>query len=505
MRQNNLSEKLWGNKSSVIYLLVAAAILLFTLLGGREIWTQEHRWADIVSGMFYRHDFLHPYLGEVDYYDKPLLSYWMIAGVSYLLGQVSMLALRLPSALAGLLAIWSIYRLGVRMKDQRLGLMAGWLLLTTFYFIFWAKTSSADMLNLGGTLFAVSWYFDTKDRPGFFNYAIFFLALAVTSLCKGLVGAVVPLLVILPDLLTNQAWKKHLRVSFVLSMIPAAIVYLLPFWASAHFGGNSYNENGLYLVYRENILRYFQPFDHKGPIYTYLIYLPIYLLPWAFFFVPALFSLKSRWNTLSSESKSICWAALLLFLFLTFSGSRRNYYVLPLVPFAILMTAEWILSGAEAVAKRYVLAGKVAVGFFILLFLNFDVLQPLYYALGGSRGFAAQLQEASQVQKPWSEWQFVMLDPESKVRFYLGLPPNVKNYAIQGSQRGKQTETDLLQAWPMLQQKPAGVIFISRKQYESQLQHLLPNYRVVEARPTLGERLLRIKNPNAPVAFIPQG
>jgi len=80
-----------------------------------------------------------------------------------------------------------------------------------------------------------------------------------------------------------------------------------------------------------------------------------------------------------------------------------------------------------------------------------------------------------------------------------------KNYAIQGSQRGKQTEAELLQAWPMLQQKPAGVIFISRKQYEPQLHNILPNYRVVEARPTFGERLLRIKNPNAPVAFIPQG
>ena len=78
------------------------------MLGAREIWTQEHRWADIVSGMFYRHDFLHPYLGETRYYDKPLLSYWLIAIIAAITGDLSTWALRIPSALAGLLAIWSI-------------------------------------------------------------------------------------------------------------------------------------------------------------------------------------------------------------------------------------------------------------------------------------------------------------------------------------------------------------------------------------------------------------
>jgi len=505
MGQKTWSDVLWGSQSKVAYLLIAATILLLAMLGGREIWTQEHRWADIVYGMFYRHDFLHPYLGESDYYDKPLLSYWMIAGVSYLMGQVSTWALRLPSALAGILAIWSIYRIGVKLKDQRLGLLSGWLLLTTFYFIFWAKTSSADMLNLGGTLFAVCWYFEKKEQPGFANYAVFFLILAVTSLCKGLVGAIVPLIVIFPDLVMQGEWKKHLRMSFLLGMIPAAIVYVLPFWASAYFGsGGGYGENGLYLVYRENILRYFQPFDHKGPIYTYFLYLPIYLLPWAFFFIPSLFSLKSRWNGLSTSSKSMCWAVLLLFLFFTLSGSRRNYYVLPIVPFAILMTADWILSGADVLAKRYVWAGRVAISFFVLLFLSFDVAQPLYYAQGGMRGFATELKNDVSKVKPWSDWQFVMLDPESKVRFYLELPPTVKNYVMPGSQRGEQTQASLMQAWPVLNQLQPGVIFISRKSYEPLLRNILPGYQVVEAPPTLGERLLKKHNPNAPIAFVPQ-
>jgi 4-amino-4-deoxy-L-arabinose transferase-like glycosyltransferase len=496
MTQKTGSEILWGAQAKVIYLLLGAGFMLLMMLGGKEIWTQEHRWADIVSGMFYRHDFLHPYLGNADYYDKPLLSYWLIAGLTVISGKLSLWALRLPSALAGILAVWSLYRIGTLLQSKALGLLSGWLMLTTFYFIFWGKTSSADMLNLGGTLFAVSWYFEKRARPGFLNYAVFFMIVALTSLCKGLVGAVVPVLVILPDLLRQQEWKKHLRLSFLLAMVPALIVYILPFWASSHYSTTNYGENGLYLVYRENFLRYFQPFDHKGPIWTYFVWLPMYLMPWVIFFIPALFTLPARWKNLSPNSKWIVWSVLVLFIFFTLSGSRRNYYILPLVPFAILLSADWILSAAH----RSVWAGRLVIASFILLFLNFDVIQPAFYADGGMKGFAAAMHTAL-AGKDLSTYNVVLLDPESKVRFYLHLPAEVKDFPISGG-RNHQTEASLLQAWPVLQEKQSDVIYISRKSYEPQLKNLLPGYAIVEAPPSFGERFLKMKNPNAPVAFV---
>jgi 4-amino-4-deoxy-L-arabinose transferase-like glycosyltransferase len=502
MTKKAWSDVLWGNQSRALYLMLAAALMLLAMLGSREIWTQEHRWADIVFGMFYRHDFLHPYLNEANYYDKPLLSYWLIAGLATLTGKLSTWTLRLPSALAGLLAVWSIYRIGFVLINKRVGLLAGWLLLTTFYFIFWGKTSSADMLNLGGTLFAVAWYVEKRNEITFFNYAVFFLILVLTSLCKGLVGAIVPLIVILPDMLMNQNWKKHLNSKIFLAMAPALIIYVLPFWASSHYSNGGYTENGLYLVYRENVLRYFHPFDHKGPIWTYFLWLPIYLLPWAVFFIPALFTLKSRWNDLTPNAKWLCWSVLLLFLFFTVSGSRRNYYILPLVPFAILITADWILSASSTLPNRNDWAGKIAVTFFILMFLVFDVIPPVFGAQGGINALADVLRTSAEDTRPWSQWNIVMLDPESKVRFYLRLPPTVKDYPILGANRKEQTHQSLLEAWPILKDQHTDVIYITRKSYEPLLRNILPGYKVVEAPLTLGERVFQIENPNAPVAFI---
>lgn len=495
---------LWGKNAKFRWLFLASIIMLFTCLGAREIWTQEHRWADIVAAMFYHHDFFHPSLDGVDYYDKPLLSYWLIAGFAVLLGKLSAVALRLPSALAGLLAIWSIYSLGKSLKNKSLGLLSGWMLLTTFYFIFWARTSSADSLNMAGTLFAVSWYFAKKNHTRFIDYVVFFLILAVTALCKGLIAPVSAALVIFPDLCMQRAWRKHLRVSILFAMIPAAIVYVLPFWASSHFGNQtSYSENGLYLVYRENILRYFQPFDHKGPLYTYFVFLPVYLLPWTVFFIPALLTIPARWKSMSAQSKWMVWSTVLFFLFLTLSGSRRNYYVLPLVPFAILMTADWLLAAAET-ARRNVWAGRLAVSFFILLFFVFDVAQPLYYAGGGEAAFATDVMQHANQIKPWSQWNFVLLDPESKVRFYLDLPPETKNYAIPGDQRKLQTQSSLLTAWPFLRHPDPKTIYISRKLYEPILRGMLKHYEEVSARPGLGEKLVTKKDSNLSIAFIPK-
>src|SRR6187200_2874878 len=118
MLKPSIAEKLWGETAKFRTLFFAAAILLLGMLASREIWTQEHRWADIVAGMFYRHDFLHPYLGETRYYDKPLLSYWLIVLVVKMWGELTMWTLRIPSALSGVLAIWSIYQLGSKLQNR---------------------------------------------------------------------------------------------------------------------------------------------------------------------------------------------------------------------------------------------------------------------------------------------------------------------------------------------------------------------------------------------------
>lgn len=502
MKSARFAEILWGERSRFAYLFIASTILLFTMLGTREIWTQEHRWADIVSGMFYRHDFLHPYLGENAYYDKPLLSYWLIATLVKLSGTFTTWSLRIPSALSGLLAIGAIYHLGKTVKDKPLGMLSGWMLLTTFYFVFWARTSSADMLNLAGSIAAIAWYMTIRDRANFFEYAIFFIIVAITSLCKGLTGVIVPGIAVFADLCLQNSWKRHFCLPLFLSMVPALIIYLLPFWASSYFSNSPQYENGLYLVYRENFLRYFQPFDHRGPIYTYFLYLPIYLLPWAVFFIPAVFASPFRWKKMTINMKWVTLTLLFLFVFFTLSGSRRSYYVLPMVPFAVILTADWILSGASF-TKRYRYAATYVLFSFALLFALVVALPSWYYANYGINQFAIALQKEANTIKPWNTWNIITLDSESKLNFYLHLPPNIKDYGVSSNRREEQTPESIKQAWPILQNKPGNTIFISRKLYKPLIEKYFTGYRLVEM-PAQNLPLLSKHETNAPIAFIPE-
>jgi len=494
MRLQTIADKLWGERGRLGYLLAASAVLLFFALGARDIWTQEHRWADIVSGMFYRQDFLHPYLGQNRYYDKPLLSYWLIVAASKLTGGLTTWALRLPSAFAGLLAIFSIYRLGTLLKNKRFGLLAGWMLLTTFYFVFWARTSSADMLNLAGSLFAVTWYMERRDTAGFFDYMVFFIIIALTSLCKGLGGAVVAMLAVVTDIALRGAWLQYIRVPIILSALPALVIYVAPFIASSMIGGDSYGQSGLYMVYRENVLRYFQPFDHQGPIYTYFLYLPIYTLPWAVFLFPALLTVKKRWHDMSRDTKWAALTLLVLFVFFTASGSRRSYYVLPMVPFAILFMADW-LSTARIKAEA------VVVVVLPLLCIVFNFMPILHYTQTGIHRFAQAVRHEAIAIQPWESWNIVLLDGESKLNFYLGLPPTVNNYHIEGD-RDAQTSETLSAAWPILRKKPQNTIFVTRKLYLEQLRPYFTGYRVIEA-PAPLISYFQPQDIDAPIAFIP--
>jgi 4-amino-4-deoxy-L-arabinose transferase-like glycosyltransferase len=510
MNLQTKTEKFLDRKSSIKWLLFFAALMLLVMLGSRELWTQEWRWANISWNMIFSGDYFHPYLAGAPYYDKPLLSYWVMIAFSHLMGGLSTWSLRLPAALAGILAVFCTYRVGALLINKRAGFIAGWILLTTFYFIFWARTANTDMLNVAGIMLATMWYFQRRERPGILTYGVYFLILAVSALFKGLIAPVVSVLVILPDLFAKQQWKQHLRWQVLPAIIPAIIIYLIPFIWSSHAGGAHYSESGFTEVWQENVVRYFRPFDHEDPIYCYFIYLPLYMLPWTVFFIPALISLRKRWQTMTSGSRWTVWSTLLIFVFLTVSGSRRNYYVLPLVPFATLLTADWIAAGFASNAKRIRAAVMMGMASYLLLFTYYDIAVPLYYSNGGLSPFVQQVRAQAIALRPWAQWNIVFLDAESKTSLYLdpakpiamlGLPDATR--VQRDKDRGTYSTQELLQLWPILTQHKADTILVTRKLYLEKFKPYLPNYKVIVASPGLGERLLKQDDSSDPVAFIP--
>jgi hypothetical protein len=157
------------------------------------------------------------------------------------------------------------------------------------------------------------------------------------------------------------------------------------------YGAPTYGESGLALVFRENVVRFFDPFDHMGPIYTYLIYLPAYTLPWVPCWLLGLWLAVRHWRQTPPNVRWLVWGLGLLFVFFTASGSRRSYYVLPLVPFAQLLGAWWL---SERLANKTASgrAGRRFAFTAALLLLILGVAYPWSNGNGGVTRFAQDVQ-----------------------------------------------------------------------------------------------------------------
>ncbi len=354
-----------------IWLIAGAAILLLGMLGSHSIWTQEYRWQQVCLQMLATKDYWHPYLDGKPYYDKPLLSYWLIilcAKINH--GHLSNAVLRIPSVCAGFATLFCTYWLGKFYGNRQVAQRATAFLLTTFYFVFWARVASADMLNVAAILVAIVWFHGISLRRSLWGDSIFFLVLALGALLKGLIAPALVFLILIPHLWHEKYWKSFLNVKSFIAAAVGVTVYLVPFIIS-WITGPHYTENGLVEVFRENILRFFQPFDHQDPWWIYFIYLPIYTAPWILLVVFFSHSLRQK--------SYLVWSLVSIFIFLSLSGSRRSYYILPMAPFVMLWLARcWEKNFGENPRANAHLNAAMLIAYVILCayFLGF---QPYYY------------------------------------------------------------------------------------------------------------------------------
>lgn len=346
-----------------ILLLGVAFLILLCGLGGRTLWGSEGRWAEITREMLITKDFFHPTIGGQPYFDKPLFTYWLIAAFSTVLGTLNEWVCRVPSALCGVITVFVTMKLGTRLWSRQMGLIAGWILLTTYGVLLWSRTAAADTENLAAIMVCTAWYWARRDKPGFVTFFGFYLVMVLGALTKGLAAVAIPLLVVVPDIIENKRWRMLLMPSHFFASILALMLYVAPFVYSSSVAQPGYQASGLGMVFRENIQRFYAPFDHKEPFWVYFKHTPTLFLPWSLLLILALIALIPRWRQLDDKTKWLLKAAALIFLFFTASGSRRNYYILPIIPFCALLTAIFLATedteNTEVKKNKKFDAGKI--------------------------------------------------------------------------------------------------------------------------------------------------
>ena len=349
---------------SCFYLLLGFAILILSAnLGLPPLWGSEGRWALIARSMLRSGDFLSPVLGIHDYWDKPLLSYWQILPLSYINGDVSEFTARFPSVVWAVVMLLLTRDLAKRWYDEQTALVSVGVLATSYAFVFWGRNAQVEMTNAAMILLCL-WYFvkHKSDNRHTWVYVLSIM-MALGANMKGPVLFVVPVfcILLLSIIRKEWLWIPPLRILATASLLSITVFLALPAAASIRYA----KWEPLHMVWRENVLRFFGLYDHKDPFYTYLVKIFYLAAPWSFILPAALFnSLKGARRHLSQIPEALILFGT-IFIFFTLSGSRRPYYLLPILPFVAISVANVLREYAVGTLGRGIHVTVKVVGVFL--------------------------------------------------------------------------------------------------------------------------------------------
>jgi 4-amino-4-deoxy-L-arabinose transferase-like glycosyltransferase len=254
------------------------------------------------------------------------------------------------------------------------------------------------MENVAGILGALALLIGAGRKPASWRILAFWLVMAITSLTKGLLGFALPFLIVglqatfssesedgvrstIARLFHRNRWLFHRMTP--LAVLLAVAVYFAPFLLAAD---RAILDRGMYMVFRENLQRFFNPVNHKGPIYLYAYVIFGLFAPWSALLPAALLHRpKTESNPARTFALVFFWGT---FLFFTLAASRRSYYLLPILPAASILVARFLAACSPRLTATFGGFAILAIGGFYL------VVQPTMESYRWQRPFAEQVRTA---------------------------------------------------------------------------------------------------------------
>ncbi len=341
-----------SRRALLLALLAAAVLPYFIDLGGSSIWdANEAFYVETPREMIERGDYIGPTFNYLPRFNKPVLSYWIVAGfykafgvsvgvqrIPIALGAVAMIGIALVLARAGArrasgvdAALWAALGLAV---DPRLMMFGRRIFIDIYISMFMALT--------------LLWFALAERYPE--RRRVFLLAMYATvglgTLTKGPVAAALPALVFGIYLVAHGELRRVREMMIPVGTLVVLAIVLPWYVALYHRYGWTYIMS---FFLGENIARYTEGVGvetRRG----LLFYLPVVFsdsFPWSLGLFGAagmwLADRTARWRAaaaapLSEDDRAfrvqtLLWLWILVIVgFFTFSAAKQDLYIFPIVP-----------------------------------------------------------------------------------------------------------------------------------------------------------------------------
>lgn len=370
-----------NSKVHLLLLTVAAGFLFLMNLTGYDLWSpDEPRFAQVAREMMQSGDYLSPHINDHPYMEKPPLLFWAQVICAIPFGDVTELAARLPSVVAGILTVLMTYLLVRRLYDPRTAFWAALMLMTTHRFWWQARFGQIDMLltacMTAVMLFFWMWY---QERNRIF-LVFFYFAIAAGMLAKGPPALVFPLLMILMFFWRRKEERKQLHLLLgVTGVIVLVALWLIPARMAVSIPSSGDVSQGIASnLFRQTIGRFFIGVAHANPPWYYLLKLPFDLFPWSLF-LPWTCTWAWKRRKEQDETRFLISWILPAFIFFSISIGKRGVYLLPMYPAFAALFAPSILAFMDA--EIHVWRKRIGIVFGSLLILA--AIVPYYLRYSG--------------------------------------------------------------------------------------------------------------------------
>jgi 4-amino-4-deoxy-L-arabinose transferase-like glycosyltransferase len=332
------------DRKILLALLALAAAVYFVALGNSAIWdANEAFYVETPREMIEANDFLNPTFNYLPRFNKPVLSYWIVAAFYRVFG-VSVTVQRVAIALGALVIIASAYVLarsatrdqGPGIGDRGSGIRdsaALWAaagLAADPRLVMFARRIFIDIwitafLSLTLVFFALSEHYPERRRR---YLVLMYASIGLGVLTKGPVAIALPALAFALYLAARRELKRTSAMMIPLGLVILAVI-VVPWYAGL------YQEHGWtyiksFLV-NENVER-FTSGTGVGQHRAIWWYLPIVLsdsFPWSLLLpCAAVAAWKSRTRI---DVLLWCWIAAIV-AFFSLSAGKQDLYIFPIVP-----------------------------------------------------------------------------------------------------------------------------------------------------------------------------
>lgn len=332
------------HKQQAYFLMTIISIVYLLNFHVNDIWTpNESFYAEAVREMFESGNFLEFFYNYEPRYNKPPLTYWLIAGSSSIFG-LNEFAIRLPIVLMGIGSIWFTYLIGKFLYGPKGGLYAMVMMAFSVQLLAVKQYASPEMpLTFFFTL--TMYYFIKGFEFRKSKYMLLaFVMLGLTALTKGfpyivVIGGIIGLYTILKGPLNwPRIWadikslKLHIGIPITLLIGLSWVIFMYlkdgtEFWE---------------IYYRETFGRALNKKTNGPKPFFYFEVISWSIIPYSLVFFYALIKWFKDWRKSSAILFPLCWFTVMLVIF-TMAKGKIPTYMIQAHPAMLLMIVPILL------------------------------------------------------------------------------------------------------------------------------------------------------------------